>query len=505
VANDNNITLKDEPGLYKSSIRGGFWVFFLQLVSRVLGFGKTLVVVNYLFLDDLGLIAVAIMLMSILDTFSESGFQSALVQKKGDIREYLDTAWVVAITRSVILFAVLYFSAPVFASFKVPDEKMGLAISVIRITGLCLLIQGFSNVGAVYFEKELDFRKRFMIAVSTTTTDIVFSVVLVIIYRSIWGYIAARLISVVVGCVMSYVLCPYRPRFRFRIEKAKNLWDFGRWIFGTRVLGFMISEGDDFFVWFYLGLPSLALYRYAFRFATMPGSHISEVISSVTFPAYSKIQQDCVRLRDAYLKVLKSTALLSLPSAFLIFFLGPYFVRLFLPDRMHGMTLVLQILALKGLMSSVSATYGPVFKAIGKPRIMWHVAILCLVVLAVTIYPFTRMWGIAGTASATVLVGLLTNPLYFFLTKKVLHCSFRQMSQSLLPPFGASALMLAVLLACKWFLFREIGFILFFGLAIIGLIAYLIAMWMIDAAFKCGFREIVVEFTGVMYKRVRRA
>ena len=490
---ENITNQKEEPDLYKRSIKGGFWVFALKFATQGLGIVKTIIVANCLMLENLGLISIAIILMEILNTFSESGVNAALVQKKTDISDYLNTAWVISIIRGIFLFVVLYFTAPLFASFKVSDENISLAINVMRVMGLCLLIQGFRNIGVVYFQKHMEFHKTFWITLPGTLIDVSLSIILVLIYRSVWGYVVARLVSACVGFVLSYLICPFRPKFHFVPEKAKELWKFGKWIFGSRILGFILERGDDIFVWLYLSPSHLALYERAYRFSNMPATHISQVIGQVSFPAYSKIQDDLPRLREAYLKVLKITALFSVPTAFLIFILGPDFVRLFLKEHLHPMIPVLQILALKGAMKSLGSSLGPLFRSIGKPQMALHLNFAQLIILIITIYPLTKYWGIAGTAMSTVLIGILVNPFFLFRSSQILQCSIWKILLPSLLPVIASFAMAAVIIWIKHFIFVEIGIISFIGSVILSGILYLAFLFSLDLGFKHGIRQLFKE------------
>ena len=110
---------KEHPDLYKRSIKGGYWVFAIKAATQALGFVKSIIVFNFLFKANLELLIVANLLMAILTMSTESGFHAALIQKKEDITDYLDTAWVIDIVRGILLFALIYLIAPWFASFRV--------------------------------------------------------------------------------------------------------------------------------------------------------------------------------------------------------------------------------------------------------------------------------------------------------------------------------------------------------------------------------------------------
>jgi len=86
--------------------------------------------------SDFGLMGLALLAMSALETFIQTGFQAALIQKKGDIRDYLDTAWTVSALRGLALFAVLFFAAPYIALFF----DTPAATPIMRVIGVSMLL-----------------------------------------------------------------------------------------------------------------------------------------------------------------------------------------------------------------------------------------------------------------------------------------------------------------------------------------------------------------------------
>jgi O-antigen/teichoic acid export membrane protein len=234
----------------------------------------------------------------------------------------------------------------------------------------------------------------------------------------------------------------------------------------------------------------------------MPATHISEVISSISFPAYSKIQRDIPRLREAYLKVLKLTALLSIPASFLIFLLGPDFVHLFLPERMYPMIFVLQILSFKGLMGSLNATSGPLYQSVGRPKISWALAACYLPIFAVLIYPLTKMWGIAGTAVATIIPGLCISPVNVLMTCRILSCPLSTIVRAILLPLGVSMVMACFVFLLKMMIFIRPDYVSFASLGIMAIGIYGFSVWLLDGVAKQGVREIICEQVNLVKQRL---
>jgi O-antigen/teichoic acid export membrane protein len=497
---------KEHPDLYKRSIKGGYWVFAIKFATQFLGFVKSIIVFNFLFNENLELIIVANLLIAVLNRFSESGFRAALVQKKEDIEDYLDTAWVIGILRGILLFIAIYFAAPLFASFRVEAEDVSLAIAVIRTMGICFLIHAFQNIGVVYFQKELHFHKTFWLRMAGTLVDIVLSITLVLIYQSVWAYVIARLAAAVVNLVMSYLLCSYRPKFHFVPEKARELWKFGKWLFGANIIGYLLNEGDDWFVWFFFAPDAtpLKLYRYAYNFANMPATHITNTISQVSFPAYSKIQHDIPRLREAYLKVLQITALISVPTAFLIFTLGPDFVRLFLVEESHAMIPVVQTLAVVGLITSLGSTFGSLFRAVGKPFMGLYLQYVRLALLAILIYPFTDIWGIWGTALSITLVRIFVFPFGFLLVCRLLKSEVWRLGRSLVFSSFAAGFMCISTSIFKRSMIDGVSISSFLAIVFLSIALYLMSLWLLDIFFKLGFRGIITEQINLITQRIKK-
>ena len=82
--------------LTKKVVKGGLWIFALRILNRVLGFLRIIILARILSPNDFGLLGIAMLAISTIETFSQTGFQAALIQKKGNVEAYLDAAWTVS-------------------------------------------------------------------------------------------------------------------------------------------------------------------------------------------------------------------------------------------------------------------------------------------------------------------------------------------------------------------------------------------------------------------------
>jgi O-antigen/teichoic acid export membrane protein len=426
-----------EP-LSKKIVKGGLWVFALRLMNRGLGFVRTIILARLLAPEDFGLFGIAMLAIATLETFSQTGFQQALIQKRGNIESYLDTAWTVSAIRGTLLFAILFFSAPTIARFfNTPQASL-----VIRVIAITTLFTGFRNIGIVFFQKELEFNKQVLYEFPVTLVDMMASMSLAFIFRNAWALVWGGLGASLVKLFMSFIVHPYRPRMNLAREKFRDLLGFGKWIVGSNMLIFLITQGDDIFVGKILGATALGFYQVAYTLSNLPATEFTHVISQITYPAYSKIQDDLPKLRDAYLRVFQLTLFISIPVAAAIFLLAPEFINIFLGEKWMPIVPVMRILVFAGILRSIAATTGPIFHALGKPKVdtKWQIARFS--VLFALVYSFTTKWGILGTAIAVLLSIFVTNLGFIFSVIKIVKCRTSSVIKFMMLPLVNAAIVL---------------------------------------------------------------
>lgn len=419
--------------------QGGLWVFLLRVCQQLFSLIRITILARILAPDDFGIMGLAMLTMASLETFSQTGFHQALIQKKEDINKYLDTAWTILVVRGFILFGILYLIAPYVATFfGAAEVKL-----IIRVIGLSILLQAFTNIGVIYFQKELKFNKQFFYHLSGILIDFIVAVSAVLILRSVWALVFGMLAGNVARCFSSYLIHPYRPRLSVNLEKVKELFGFGKWILGSSILTFLIIQGDDIFVGKLLGIVSLGFYQLAYKISNMTTTEITHVISQVSFPTYSILQHEPVKLRESYLKVLRLTSFLALPIAGFIFAAAPVFVTVFFGEKWMPMVPVMRVLAIVGMVRSIMATTGPVFSAIGKPRIATEWQIVRFILLACFIYPLAKNFNIVGVSYAVLISTVFSTIGFSYKVISQIHCTAKEFLDTLILPLINTMIIIA--------------------------------------------------------------
>ena len=417
----------------------------LRISERVFGIVKIVVIARLLSPEQFGLFGVGVLAVTICETFTQSGFEGALIQKKEDVKDYLDTAWTIQIFRGMALFFLLFLLSPVVASFfKAPEVSL-----LVRVIAVSQLLIGFRNIGVIYFAKELDFGRQFVFQFVPSCVDLVVSMVLLLTLKNVWALVIGLLVKHALTTAWSFVIHDYRPRLKLDWSKAGDLFRFGKWALGSGVLYFLLTQGDDVLVGKVLGASVLGLYLMAYKISNIPTTEITNVISYVTFPAFSKLQHDPVKLRNAYLQVLKVILFTTFPLALLLFLLAENFTVLVLGQQWRSMVPAMRILCAVGLIGSFGATIRPLFYGVGKPGIHTKLSFFQLVVLGCIIYPLTRHMGLVGAAFSVLLAMTLTQLAASVIVVRQLEVEYSDLIRLFVFPSAGAAVMGFCVISCQ--------------------------------------------------------
>ena len=410
------MTITNANSLSNKVVKSGWWALASKIISFSSFFIRSIVVARVLSPTDFGLFGICIFVLGMLEVFSESGITAALIQKNEGHENYLDIGWTVGILRGTFIAFLLFFGAyTVSVFFAVPA-----IVPLLKVLALNRFMQGFENIGVVYFQKDLKFYKKFWYDSIIAVTNLCVTVILAYMLKSVWALVFGTLAATIVSLIISYILSAYRPKIEFNKQKMGELFVFGRWIFGSGILVFVGTQLDGAFVGKVLGATMLGYYQMAYKFTNPVFTDLIGSILTVVYPAYSKIQNDKIKLKNAFNRVCHLVSSISILSLIMMMFFSRDFVLVVLGAKWEQAIVLINILAVAGFFRVISATAARVFLAIGKPSMDTKMQLYRVVILIVTIYPLSQLYGIAGIALSVVLgVSVTTFMLIYYIVKEL--------------------------------------------------------------------------------------
>jgi len=359
---------------------------------RLIGIVSTAILARLLVPEDFGIIAMAMIVVGLVEVFSQLGVDLALIQRKDPTRDFYDTGWTISVLQGALLTVFLLLVAPLIGTFF--NEPR--VTPVIQVLAFRALFVGFENIGTVAFRKDLDFAKDFRFGVLKKLLTFSVTVSLALWLRNYWAIVAGLAGAPILGVVLSYYLHPFRPRFS--LARFSEMWNFSVWVLVFQVVNFMLDRLDEFIVGRLFGTQAIGGYYVAAYIGTMPANEVSQPLGRALFPSYVKLISDPPKLVESYLKTLGFVAVICVSICFGMVAVSHDLIHVFLGERWLLIVPVFNFLAPFAGVAGVCSSIGVVMMAVDRFKPFVMLAIAHLVVLTVTMLVFSEFWGLEGIA-----------------------------------------------------------------------------------------------------------
>jgi O-antigen/teichoic acid export membrane protein len=374
--------------------RGSAWMIGMRWAIRGVGLVSTIILVRLLSPDDFGVVAMAMVAVAILESFTHSGTDLALLRNTEATREHYDTAWTLEIIQAVMLAIVLFATAPLVGGhFEDPRVT-----EVVRILSLRALIGGFQNIGVVRFRRDLWFGQEFRFGVAKKLATFCVTVAAAFWLRSYWALVIGQVIGRVVEVGISYWMSDYRPRVT--LVRIREIWGFSQWLILSRFSRLVNRQFDRWVVGSIAGASAMGYYYIASDFAASPSDEIVLPMSRAAFPVYSRLQDDPGALQQAFHNVLASMTAISFVMGLGMAVVADDFVRVALGAKWLAAIPLMPWLGVFGALYGVAHTLDIFLLATGRERLT---ALMTAgnAILTVPVLLFAgQMAGILGIAAA---------------------------------------------------------------------------------------------------------
>jgi PST family polysaccharide transporter/lipopolysaccharide exporter len=224
---------------------------------------------------------------------------------------------------------------------------------------------------------------------------------------------------------------------------------------------------------------------------------VTKTVSNVIFSTYAKLQGDDVALRRTFVRTMRLVSLVSFPMAVGIVVVAPTFIEGVLGSQWLPATGAMQLLAVYGLLVSLTAAFHQIWKALGRPDYITRVGMLRLGALALAVLPATAAFGITGTAGAVAGVYVFVAlPVDLFLMRRLIGVGPRQVVTELAVPLVASVGMAVTTLFVRETVTAVPPLVELVVLVAVGGASYLVLLVGLDRQFSWGLRGNLRAVTG---------
>lgn len=383
------------------SIRGILFLTSAQFINTILVFILTVVVDPRLF----GVYVVVSASLAFLAYFSDIGLGAALIQKKEKItREDLVTTFTIQQLLVISGIAAALFLTPQIGGFYNLDEP---GIRLFQAIILSFFFSSLKTVPSIILERHLKFHK---LVIPQIVEAVVFNVVAVFLALNGFGitsFTFAVIARGIVGTTLIYLIAPWKISLGISTGSAKKLLSFGLPFQVNSLLA--LSKDDLLFIVLgkILPLTEVGFIGFAQKWAFVPLRLVMDKVIRVTFPAFSRLQQDKQAVSLALEKTISTISLLVFPATLGLVVLAPYALRS-IPqyNKWEPALLSLTFFAINAIFSSVSTPLTNVLNALGKIKITLRLMIFWTASTWILTLLLIKFFGFIGVAVASAIISL---------------------------------------------------------------------------------------------------
>lgn len=301
--------------LKSKTVKGVGWSAIDNVSQMGVTFLVSIVLARLLSPDDYGLLGLITIVTAICTTLVNGGFTTALIRKKDITDDDYNTAFIVNLGISLLLYVIIYFSSPFIADFFQREEL----ISLTRVSSLGLIIGALSLVQQARLTKRIDFKSQTKITLIASIASGVIGIVMALMNFGVWALVAQTLANQALRTILLWVVNKWTPQLRFSKESFHDLFGFGWKLMLSGLLDTVWKELTQVVVGKFYNPATLGQYTRGNQFSQLLSSNLTNVIQRVTFPVLSNIQDDKQRMVSAYRKMITTTMFI---TAISMFFLG---------------------------------------------------------------------------------------------------------------------------------------------------------------------------------------
>lgn len=390
-----------DKNLKQKAVSGMVWTAFQKYSSMGIQFISGIILARLLTPYDYGCIGMLAIFMVLAESFIDGGFGSALIQKKRPTQEDYSTIFFWNLGMAILLYAVLYFSAPAIARFY----NIPLLCDVLRVQGIILFIYAFNIVQRNQLRKIMNFKILSIITITTSIIALIVTILMAYNGFGVWALVAQNILTAAIPAFIFWFYVKWRPRLIFSWQSFKELFSFGFYMFLTHLINSFSIQIRGLFIGRLYNPATMGYYSKAYGTEKLASQAISQVLGQVTYPLYAEVQDDGEKLQHIVKRLSSSIAYLTFPLMFVLILIAkPLFIFLY-SERWADSVYFFQILCLAGLAVCLQSVNLQTISAIGKSRVMFIWALIKQGLGLVLVIGGLFFWGLEGLLWGTVIHG----------------------------------------------------------------------------------------------------
>ena len=425
--------------LKTQTAKGVWWSFLEKYSTQGVSFIVTLVMARILDPGEYGLIGMIAIFIALGQVFIDGGFANALIQKKDRTETDYSTVFWINITIGFLSYALLFVFAPLIASFF----KYEILKPIIRVYGISLILSSLVAVNKVKLTVDLNFKTQLKISLIAACTSGLAGIVCAKNGFGVWAIVVQVNVAAAMNTILSFVFVRWKPDAVFSKESFRSLFNYGSKLLAAQIISTVYVYLYNLAIGKKYTKHELGLYTKAGLFGQMVSTHLASVMTRVSFPVLSRVQNDDEKLIGAYRKFIGMVAFIVFPVALGVCSVARPLIVSLITDKWLGCVPFIRVLIFAYLCDGITLVNLNLLYVKGKSNTVLKLEILkksiAIIILLITIRYSVLAVCIGQAIYAVIALTLNTRN-----TRKILNYGLLKQVRDIFPYLIFSLIIMSV-------------------------------------------------------------
>ncbi|MDE5998333.1 MAG: lipopolysaccharide biosynthesis protein [Muribaculaceae bacterium] len=414
--------------LKNKTVKGTVWSSLERFSVQGIQFVVMIIMARILTPEDYGLIGMLTIFIAVSQSLIDSGFSQALIRKQDRSEIDNSTVFYFNIGVGIILYLILFFSAPLIAAFYSEPQLTPIT----RVIGLSLVFNSLGVVQRALLTVKLDFKTQAKASFVGAILSGIIGISMAYTGFGIWAIVWQQLSNLAIVTIILWILSHWKPVWVYSWKSFKELFGFGSKLLASGLLDTIFRNLYLIIIGKFFRASDLGYYTRAQQFTDFASSNITGIFQRVTYPVLCTIQDDDTRLSDVYRRLLRTSAFIIFPLMMGLAAVAKPMVISFLTEKWLFSAILIQILCFSQMWYPVHAINLNLLQVKGRSDLFLKLEIIKKIIIVIMLC-ITLPLGIIPMCIgmiATSIIALIINTHY---TGKLIHLGFFKQMKDLLP------------------------------------------------------------------------
>lgn len=425
-----------QENMKKRVLFGLFWKVMENGGTQGIQFLVSVLLARLLTPAESGEVMLIMIFITIGNVFVQSGFNTSLIQKqKVDDGDY-SSAFYISMGIAVILYLILYFSAPAIGEFY----GQPVFCPVLRVLSLTLFFGAVTSIQSAKVARNLEFKKLCIASLAAAFGSGVIGVAMALLGFGLWSLVMQQFFYSLFLMAALFFLVKWRPRLLFSVKKARQLFSYGWKILCSGFIDTVFNNLYGLAIGKIYNSDMMGQYSRGNQFPALIANNLGAAIQSVMLPAFSACQEDKVRVKSMVRRSIVTSSYFMFPMMAGLIAVAEPLVKLLLTEKYLPCVPMLRLLCVAYATWPLHVANLQAINALGKSEIFLKLEIVkkLVSILALVISLPFGIYVMVGLKAVTDFVCTFINA---YPNKRLLDYSFFEQWKDVFPSFILSGVM----------------------------------------------------------------